>query len=122
MWIARNFACESIGCLFACGLKRSAILGSQRLGRYDLKRFAGSFDRRGNPVWTTRELMAESVYRLKGQSAAGVVLTEADFEEIDDQVRRKLFVAMTRAHMAMAIVLSEKAEQCLASLIESSAS
>lgn len=66
--------------------------------------------------------MAESVYRFKGQSAAGVMLTEVDFEAVGVKVRRKLFVAMTRAHIAMEIVLSEKSEHCLAFLIESSAS
>ena len=50
------------------------------------------------------------------------MLTEVDFEAVGVKVRRKLFVAMTRAHIAMEIVLSEKSEHCLAFLIESSAS
>ena len=56
----------------------------------------------------------ESVYRYKGQSAPAVVLSEVDFAELTTTERRKLFVGLTRARMAVEIVLSPQAERCLA--------
>jgi hypothetical protein len=38
-----------------------------------------------------------------------VVLTEIDFDEWTDEVRRRLFVALTRARLKLALVLSERA-------------
>ena len=46
----RGIALSDIVVLSWHGFKKSLVLGSQRLGRYDLKCFAGSFDRRGSPV------------------------------------------------------------------------
>jgi len=59
----------------------------------------------------------ESVYRFKGQSAPAVVITEMDFAELDEAARRRLFVALTRAQMAVELVLSERAERCLAAVL-----
>jgi superfamily I DNA and RNA helicase len=56
-------------------------------------------------------LLAESVYRFKGQSAPAVIFTEIDFEQIDELVFRKLFVGMTRARLKL--VLSEGAAERL---------
>ena len=58
-------------------------------------------------------LLAESVYRFKGQSAPAVILTEIDFEALDDRTVRKLFVGMTRARMKLVLVLSERAAALL---------
>ena len=73
----------------------------------------------GEPHWTNGDLLVESVYRFKGQSAAAVILTEFDFPELNDQARRKLFVGMTRAHLAVELVLSKSAEKCLVNAFES---
>jgi superfamily I DNA and RNA helicase len=54
-------------------------------------------------------LLAESVYRFKGQSAPALIFTEIDFEELDDQTLRKLFVGMTRARLKLVLVMSERA-------------
>ena len=42
-------------------------------------------------------MLVESVYRFKGQAAPAVILTEIDFEVLDDKAVRKLFVGATRA-------------------------
>lgn len=113
----QGIALDDIVVLSWHGLKSSSILQCDHLGPHALKRFTGQFNKAGDPVWTHGELMAESVYRFKGQSAAGVVLTEVDFADLTDPVRRKLFVAMTRPHLAMEIVLSEQAAACLAGVL-----
>jgi hypothetical protein len=42
-----------------------------------------------------------------------VVIAEFDFVELDEATRRRLFVALTRAQMAVELVLSASAERCL---------
>jgi len=69
----------------------------------------GQYDLFGNPVFRDGELLVESVYRFKGQSAPAVILTEVDFETFDDKSYRKLFVGMTRARMKLVLVISDRA-------------
>ncbi len=61
-------------------------------------------------------MLLESIYRFKGQSAPCVVLTEVDFESLDDQAARKLFVGATRVTMKLIVVASERAAQALEAL------
>ena len=83
------------------------------IGPWPTRRFTGEYDRNGEPRWSSGELLVESVYRYKGQSAPAVVVAEFDFDELDEVARRKLFVALTRAQMAAELVLSTSAEGCL---------
>ena len=53
-------------------------------------------------------MLVESVYRFKGQAAPAVILTEIDFEVLDDKAVRKLFVGATRSSMKLILVLHEK--------------
>ena len=64
------------------------------------------------------ELLAESVFRFKGQSAPIVIVCEIDFEEVGDQEARKLFVAMTRAQSQLHLIMTSAAEQALARQLE----
>ena len=67
----------------------------------------------GRPEVSDGELLIETVYRFKGQSAPCVILTEVDFESFDEPARRRLFVGFTRASMKLLVVLSERAAQAL---------
>ncbi|PLX72543.1 MAG: nuclease, partial [Azoarcus sp.] len=60
------------------------------------------------------ELLIDSVYRFKGQSAPCVIFTEIDFEALDELTMRKLFVGATRATMKVIFVASERAAAVLA--------
>ncbi len=91
------------------GREHSALLNLDALGHHTLKSFAGHYDLFGNPVFRDGELLTESVYRFKGQSAPAVIFTEIDFDTLDDKSLRKLFVGMTRARMRLALVISERA-------------
>jgi superfamily I DNA and RNA helicase len=62
-------------------------------------------------------LLVESIYRFKGQSAPAVVISEIDFEALSPSERRKLFVGMTRAQMAVEVVMTAAAEQSLTKLL-----
>lgn len=95
------------------GRRRSALLALDSLGSYTLRSFTGEYDALGTPIVRDGALLAESVYRFKGQTAAAVVLTEIDFEELDALCWRKLFVGMTRARLKLVLVLSERAAAVL---------
>lgn len=95
------------------GRSRSALLALDGLGDYTLRSFTGEYDEFGTPILRDGELQAESVYRFKGQTAAAVVLTEIDFEELDALCWSKLFVGMTRARLKLVLVLSERAAAVL---------
>ena len=95
------------------GREQSALLHLDALGQHTLKSFDGSYDLFGNPVFREGELLAESVYRFKGQSAPAVIFTEIDFDALDDKSYRKLFVGMTRARLKLVLVMSERAARFL---------
>ncbi len=95
------------------GREHSSLLHLDALGQHTLKSFDGSYDLFGNPVFRDGELLAESVYRFKGQSAPAVIFTEIDFDTLDDKSFRKLFVGMTRARLKLVLVISERAARFL---------
>ncbi|MDM0029601.1 nuclease-related domain-containing DEAD/DEAH box helicase [Variovorax saccharolyticus] len=97
-----------------CGRQRSQLLQSDALASWRLRRFTGSYDASDSPLWTSGELLAESVYRFKGQSAPAVIVCEMDFDALDEQRMRMLFVAMTRAQSSLHLVMSASADQALA--------
>jgi len=107
--INRGFAVEDIAVVTMSGQKSSALLKLDRIGPWSLRRFTGQFDEGGNPHWTDGELLIDTVYRFKGQAASAVVLTECDFEALDEKAKRALFVGITRARVHLEWVLSERA-------------
>jgi hypothetical protein len=95
------------------GRERSALRHFDRLGAHRLKSWQGRYDLLGQPEFSDGDLLVETVYRFKGQSAPCVILTEVDFEALDELARRKLFVGFTRASMKLLVVLSERAARLL---------
>jgi hypothetical protein len=91
------------------GRERSLLFPHTRLGPHTLKTFTGRYDLLGHPVFSEGEVLLETVYRFKGQSAAAVVFAEIDFESLDEKALRKLFVGATRAMMLLVLVVSERA-------------
>ncbi len=95
------------------GREKSLLASRDQLGPHKLKRWLGRYDLFGAPQFSDGELLLETVYRFKGQSAPCLVLTEVDFDSFDELARRKLFVGMTRASMKLILVLSERAAKTL---------
>lgn len=95
------------------GREHSTLLQLDALGQHTLKSFDGSYDLFGNPVFRDGELLAESVYRFKGQSAPALIFTEIDFDALDDKSFRKLFVGMTRARLKLVLVMSDRSARFL---------
>lgn len=99
------------------GVQQSEALRQDHLGGHATQRFTGQYDSAGNPQWGDGPLLAESLYRFKGQSAPAVVLCEVDFETLTERDKRKLFVGLTRAQMRVDVVLSERAARVLFELL-----
>ncbi len=95
------------------GRGRSVLLRFDQLGAHRLKNWQGRYDLFGQPEFSDGDLLIETVYRFKGQSAPCVILTEVDFDAFDELAQRKLFVGFTRASMKLIVVLSERAARRL---------
>jgi hypothetical protein len=111
--LGAGFTRQDIALVSFRGREHSALLNLDALGHHTLKSFDGSYDLFGNPVFRDGDLLAESVYRFKGQSAPAVIFTEIDFDTLDDKSFRKLFVGMTRARLKLVLVISERAARYL---------
>ncbi len=108
--LAAGFGRQDIAICSFRGREKSSILKLDKLSdAHTLRSFTGAYDLFGNPVFREGGLLAESVYRFKGQSAPALIFTEIDFEEMDELTLRKLFVGMTRARLKLVLVMSERA-------------
>ena len=97
------------------GREHSALASYTQLGPHKLRAPTGRYDLLGSPEYTEGELLLDSVYRFKGQSAPCVILTEIDFETFDERALRRLFVGATRATMKLVLVVSKRAAPALLS-------
>ncbi len=110
----RGIAMKDIVVLSGRDRFASTILNTRWLGPFETRRFSGDYTPDGDPSWTHGDVLVETIHRFKGRSAAGVVITELDFETLTERERRALFVGMTRSNLAVELVLSPAAESCLA--------
>jgi hypothetical protein len=108
-----GFRQEDVALLSYHGHRSSQVLQKDRLGPHTLRRFTGRYDLFGQPEYSAGEVLAESVYRFKGQSIPAVVFTEIDFETLDEQAVRKLFVGSTRATLKLILIAAEPAAAVL---------
>lgn len=115
----RGLALSDIVVLSGRDRHESVVLNSSNIGPYRTRRFTGDYTVDGDPIWTQGELLVETIHRFKGRSTSGVIITELDFETLTERERRALFVGMTRSCLAVELVLSQAAENCLASQLVS---
>jgi superfamily I DNA and RNA helicase len=104
-----GFRKQDIALVTFSGREKSRLFPFDALGPHRLKSATGRYDLFGVPQYTEGDLLIETVYRFKGQAAPCVILTEVDFESLDERARHKLFVGMTRASMKLTVVLSRRA-------------
>jgi hypothetical protein len=110
-----GYSAANIAVLSLRGLASSQIAGEggpSRLAGVRVKRQIG-FDADGKTRWSDGELLVDTVFRFKGQAADAVLITEIDFSELALRERRRLFVALTRARLQVALVTSERAAEVL---------
>jgi superfamily I DNA and RNA helicase len=111
--LAAGFRREDIVILTFAGREKSLLRTFDQIGPHRLRAATGRYDMFGAPEMTPGDLLVETVYRFKGQSAPCVIFTEVDFAAWDEVVERKLFVGMTRATLRLFLVLSEVAARGL---------
>ncbi len=107
--LSAGYRRSDIVVLTFAGREHSRLLALESLGPHALRRFTGAYDLFGNAEYTDGEVLAETIYRFKGQSAPCVVFTEIDFEALGEKTVRKLFVGATRATTKLMLVMSERA-------------
>ena len=59
----------------------------------------------------------ESIHCFKAQGALGVVLSELDFETLDEPAKSRLSVGITRANMLVEMVVSSSCERAIADML-----
>ena len=107
--LSLGFRKQDIAVLSFRGREGSALSALDQLGPHRLRSFTGKYDLFGNPEYREGDVLLESIYRFKGQSAPCVILTEVDFANFDERSARKLFVGATRATMKLIVVASQRA-------------
>ncbi len=111
--IGLGFRRSHIALISYRGREHSALTPVTRLGPYPLRAPTGRYDLLGNPILTDGDILIDSVHRFKGRAAPCVILTEIDFERLDDKAIRRLFVGATRATLKLTLVVSTRAAAAL---------
>lgn len=117
----QGYTPENVVILTFRGAENSIFFGSDAprgLNSIALKRQTG-YGANGQLRYTEGKVLVETLYRFKGQAADAVIVTEVDFEELDQRNRRKLFVALSRARLHAVLVTSERTKNLLISMIDS---
>jgi hypothetical protein len=91
------------------GYGSSHLLQQDQIGPWQSRRFSGRYDQNGNQLYTDGDLRVESLHRFKGLQSPAVVLAEIDFTTLDDDARRRLYVGMTRARLALTLIFTPNA-------------
>ncbi|TAH43211.1 MAG: nuclease [Betaproteobacteria bacterium] len=111
--IGLGFRRDMIALVTFRGREHSRFTPITHLGPHRLRAFSGRYDLFGEPEHSEGDLLIDSVYRFKGQSAPCVIFTEIDFDALDEATVRKLFVGATRATMKLILVASPRAAAAL---------
>jgi hypothetical protein len=107
--LSLGFRKQDIVVLSFRGREGSVLSTLDQLGPHKLRRFTRKYDLFGNPEYREGDVLLESIYRFKGQSAPCVILSEVDFDTFDERAARKLFVGATRATLKLIVVASQRA-------------
>lgn len=107
--IVDGYAPESIAVLSFRGISSSKILANDisELAGLKIRKFTG-YDNNGHTLWSEGQLFVDTLFRFKGQCADAVVLTEIDFEEWNENVKKRLFVGLSRARLMVSLVVTER--------------
>ena len=111
--IQKGYTTNQLTILSFAGRNNSKILNQDSIGRYKLNKFTGGYDSSGNALWTKGEILAETIYRFKGQAAPIIILCEIDFKNIGTKELRKLFVGFTRAQFHLINIVSHQAAELI---------
>jgi hypothetical protein len=112
--IADGYAPESIAVLSFRGVSSSKLLSDDisELASLKIRKFTG-YDNHGHALWSDGQLFVDTLFRFKGQCADAVVLSEIDFEDWNENVKKRLFVGLSRARLMATLVVTERVSALL---------
>ena len=112
--LKEGYAPESIAVLSFRGMANSALLSGdvKTLADLKIKKFVG-YDSKGSAIWSDGQLFVDTLFRFKGQCADAVILTEIDFDEWTDDIKKRFFVGLSRARLMASMVVTERAGELL---------
>ena len=112
--IADGYAPESIAVLSFRGVLSSKLLSDDisELAGLKIKKFT-EYDNHGHALWSNGQLFVDTLFRFKGQCADAVVLTEVDFDDWNENVKKRLFVGLSRARLMATLVVTERVSALL---------
>ncbi|MDF1822277.1 MAG: ATP-binding domain-containing protein [Alcanivoracaceae bacterium] len=108
-----GYRLDDIAVLSYHGYTSSWLLQREHIGVWPTIRFTGAYTENGEQRYSEGQLRVESIHRFKGLQAEAVILVEVDFEELNDEARRRLYVGMTRARQSLTVIMNDKADQAL---------
>ena len=109
-FLSRGFLASQVTTLSFKGQAKSELLKLDKLNGLSLKKpIPNQVD-----DYTSGELETDTLYRYKGLSNLAIVLTEVEFDELNERVARLLFVGASRAKLALSIVHSSPLKKLLA--------
>jgi len=112
--IAEGYAPEAIAILSFRGLSSSSLFANEisSISGLPIKKSLG-YDARGISIWSNGRLFMDTLFRFKGQCADAVVLTEIDFDAWDENIKKRLFVGLSRARLMASLVVTKRASMLI---------
>lgn len=110
---SRGVPLKDIAIISLHGLSRSALKGMDMLGDFSLSHFTGSYTPDGQQVWTDGDIVFDSIYRFKGSQRPFILLIDADFNAITEDVVRRFYCGMTRATLGVDVFMAPACEAAL---------
>ena len=102
---SQGFELADIAIISCKGSQSSVFSELDKIGNYQLKRFTGKYDSRGNQVYTEGDILFDSIFRFKGNQSPAVILVDiVKTESLSDRDRSVLFCGMTRATVRLDII------------------
>lgn len=98
------------------GAESSALLKRDELADHTVKKIVGR-TAEGDFIFSDGDIVVDTVFRFKGRSANCVVLSEIEFDELNENTKRRLFVGMTRTRLRLALVCTTEAAEVLSQKI-----
>jgi hypothetical protein len=113
MAIEMGYDPKNIAVLTYRGRENSSLTPYTQIGKYTLHAPLQKYDNQGNTIYSDGEIEIDSVHRFKGRAAPCIIFTEVDFDNLDENAIRRIFVGSTRATIKLFIVMSQRSKEVL---------
>ena len=111
--LQQGFAAQDIVVLSLRGWGSCSLRELDTLTGIPVKKFSGEYNDEGEQIYSEGDLQVDSIYRYKGLQAQAVILCDIDATTMDDSLRHRLYVGMTRARYKLVMLVSPSAARVL---------